>query len=147
MRLVYFPPLGDAYFFVNQVKGLPSISSAQELTKRYITSCILLSWVAMEVAASHRAKELQARGLLHTTPSRQLIHSIELLLSVNQRTLDVQSYRRLRKVRNDIAHPRADDKDDTPPIGVAVETFEFCATVIQDLYHPTTLIYRLVESG
>jgi hypothetical protein len=101
----------------------------------------------VEVAASHRTKEFQARGVLHAVPSRQLIRSIESLLILNQRTVDLQDFRRLRKVRNDIVHPRVDGKDETPPIGVAIETFEFCAKVIQDLYHPITLIYRLDQSG
>ena len=146
MRLVYVPPLSDAYFFINQAKGLPSISSAQNLTNRYLTSCILLSWTAMEVAVSHRAKELQARGVLRAVPSRQLIRSVESLLTVNKRTLDIRTFRRLRKLRNDVAHPRADDKDDEPEICVAIETFDFCAKVIQDLYHPAKLVFSATES-
>jgi hypothetical protein len=145
MRLVYVPPLSDAYFFINHARGLPSISSAQNLTNRYLTSCILLSWTAVEVAVSHLAKELHARGALHGVPSRQLIRSVESLLILNNRTLDVQEYRRLRKVRNDVAHPRADGNYDAPQVSVTIETFEFCAKVIQDLYHPTTLVFDLTE--
>ena len=145
MRLIYVPPLRDAYFFLNQARGLPSISSAENLTNRYLTSCILLSWTAVEVAVSHRTKELEARGALHTIPSRQLIRSVEALLILNKRALDLQKYRRLRNLRNDVAHPRAADRDDKPQIGVTIETFEFCAKVIQDMYHPTTLVFDATE--
>ena len=123
MRLIYVPPLRDAYFFLNQARGLPSISSAENLTNRYLTSCILLSWTAVEVAVSHRTKELQTRGALHAMPSRQLIRSVEELLILNKRTLDVKEYRRFRKLRNDVAHPRADDNDVKPQIGATIETF------------------------
>ncbi len=142
MRLVSILPLDDAHFLVNQAKGLPEISSAKELRRRYITSSILLSWVAVEVAIAHRTKELVAKGQLAATQSKRIIQSAELLVSTNRRALDLETFRRLRRARNDIAHPRVDDRDVDLPVSLATETFNFCVQIIQDFYYPTRVTFE-----
>ena len=141
MRLVFVPPLTDAYFYLNQSKGLPSIPSAESLRRRYVASCILLSWVAVEAALSHRLTELQRDLPLSPQRSRGLSESLDLVVIRNRRRLNKEEFKRLRRIRNDIAHPKGDEKDTDVTVDQASETFRFCAGVIEDLYHPIRVMY------
>jgi len=142
MRLISIPPLNDAYFHLNQAKGLPVISSAKELRRVYSTSCILLSWIAMEVSIADCTKKLLAKGQLTVASSKGLLESAARLAVFGRSALDTETFRRLRRMRNEIVHPRIDDRDVDLPVSVPSETFDFCAQVIQDFYRPTKLILR-----
>lgn len=144
MRLILIPPLSDAYFHLNQAKGLPSIASSRQLRRVYVTSCIQLSWIALEVAVADRIKTLAGEGRPAVTGSKGLLESAKRLAALGGTALDLETFRRLRKLRNEIVHPRSDDRDVDIPVGLAIETLDFCSQIIRDLYHPARLIY---ESG
>lgn len=141
MRLIFVPALTDAYFYLNHAKGLPGIPSAEPLRRRYVASCILLSWVAVEAALSHRLTELQRDPDITAWRSRRLSESLTLVVTRNKRRLNKEEFKRFRRIRDDIAHPKTDNNDADVTVDLASETFRFCAGVIEDLYHPIRVVY------
>jgi len=141
MRLVIVPPLTDAYFYLNQAKGLPSIPSAEPLRGRYVTSCIFLSRVAVEAALVDRFTELQRNHSISRDRPRRISESLSILLARDKKKLNEAEFKRLRRIRNEVAHPKADDHDNDVTLDLASETFLFCAGVIEDMYHPIRLMY------
>ena len=90
---------------------------------------------------SHRLTELQKDPDMTPRHSRRLSESLILVVSRNKRRLNKEEFKRLRRIRNNIAHPKADDKDTDVTLDLASETFRFCADVIEDLYHPIRVVY------
>jgi len=54
MSLMYrFTPLDDVYAFLAQVRGLPTVPTAERRARRCVRACILLSWIALEESLDH----------------------------------------------------------------------------------------------
>jgi hypothetical protein len=131
-QAVRFTTLDDAFFFLNQSKGMSEIPHSQPLRQRYIRACILFSWVALEESVNHTIDELQQRQSFQGTSPARLSDKLEAALRANSQTCFVASdFNVLRRVRNSLTHPRA-KVDEAPLLTVdqATATFNYCSAMM-----------------
>jgi hypothetical protein len=101
MKITYSLPLNDAYWFLHQAKGLPSVPKSNQLILRYLRSSVVFSWVALEQMlddyVAHRKFDRSS------IPAR-LRDKLEHVLALNGKTLDSALFKTHRDLRNEITH-------------------------------------------
>jgi hypothetical protein len=131
---VNVPTLDEAFYFLNQAKGLPHTASSQPLNERYLRVCILLSWVAAEEALSDAIDDLKNSGKLTSGTKGGLADRLEYVLNAHGHGFLLSDFLKARRIRNKLAHAR----QSTPrPIQITVSegdmVFEYCRKTIADL--------------
>lgn len=126
--------LDDAYVFLTEAKGLPAIPSASARLRLCLRACILLSWVGLEEGLDRSAEEWGGRGrTLKGLPTRLRVRALAFLLPLSDPPLVGTEFDRLRKIRNHLVHPRAEES--APPLTLddAEQTFHFCLKILRAL--------------
>lgn len=128
--------LDDAWFFLNQAKGLPNVPSARALQQRYIHACIVFSWMALEdmtdFAIGNRMSKIQA-----TVRPKAVRTKLDLALqTIGEAPVEVRAYSKARKPRNQLTHPT---KAGVRGLGYGLEdacyVLDFCSSVIGRLFN------------
>ena len=127
-----FIAFSDAYYMLNQVKGLPDTISGLEHRNRCITTCILLSWVGVEAAVADELRRLRKQGYSGTLPTH-LRGGVEFLLNRKNAQLDLENFKKLKKLRNDLTHPTAVLLQ--PPTEASADaSFNYCIDLVKAFY-------------
>lgn len=135
MRITYVSTLDDAFYYLNQAKGRPDVPSLRPLIQRYLRSCILLSWVAVEETLEYAFDELLKRGI-----SFKIRHNLRddirtIVESHRSSSFDDERFTIIRKIRNTLTHPKKDTQEDTIlTIANASQSFEYCFYIIREIY-------------
>ena len=127
-RVTRFTAFEDAFYFFNQAKGLPTVSTSEPMMERYVRVSILLSWIAFEEAVKGSTQMLLQRGKITAPVPKRPYDRLAFLLSALSKPVPAQSdFMKMRKIRNDIAHANEEKQyafsymaDD------ALSTFKFC---------------------
>ena len=136
MSLTYhFTTLNDAYALLLEAKGLPSVAIATPRVQRCVRACILLSWVALEEALDHAIELWNRKGLaLGVLPGTLRPRIAAVLAAVSKPPINDATFTTLRKVRNELTHPRASVDEPELAVGQAERTFEFCTSTVRALF-------------
>ena len=130
---VLFMALSDAHYFVTQVSSRPRTLSARERRNRFIRAVIFLSWVGLEAAVVDELHRLRNVGHSGKLSKRRLRDRVAFLLQAKNQPFDQAAFDRLRRVRNELAHPSGFGGQ-APDSAVATETFEYCLGIIRAFY-------------
>ena len=132
-RLTYVTTLDDAYFFLNQSKGLPKIPSVKPLQQRLARACILHSWIALEEMLDYAIEDLRKQGKMKEPPARPLSEKLKAVLSARgSLALDMKDFSVARKVRNILVHPTPNKSEDHfLTLEQASSVFNYCLTTIR----------------
>jgi hypothetical protein len=129
-----FCALDDAHDFLLEAKGLPAIPSASVRLGRCLRACILLSWVGLEDGLDSAADGWGARGrTLKALPTRVKVRMLAFLLPLTEPLLVGAEFDRLHKIRNRLAHTRANESTSPPALVEAEQTFQFCLRILRAL--------------
>jgi hypothetical protein len=129
-----FCALDDAHDFLVEAKGLPAISSASGRLRLCLRACILLSWVGLEDALDHATEHWRTRGpTIKALPTRLKVRMLAFLLPLSEPLLVDAEFDRLRKMRNQLAHPRPNDSAAQLTLKEAEQTFQFCLRFVRAL--------------
>jgi hypothetical protein len=136
MSLVYrFTTLDDAYELLLEARGLPSVATSTRRVQRCVRACILLSWVALEEGLDDAVglwnQEGQAFGPL-PAPLKPRISAV--LAALSRPPIDDAAFTTLRRVRNELTHPRASIDEPELAVEQAETTFEFCMSTLRALF-------------
>jgi hypothetical protein len=122
--LYSLPVLDDAFFFLNQAKGMPDLPRSK-MRDLYIRTSILFSWVALEEAIASAADEMEQ------LPRRLGDRLQAILLARGNNEFRLEEFLPLRSVRDSITHPRVGaEKAVSPALEQAVKTFDYCSAMI-----------------
>ena len=104
MSIVWrFTSLDDAFFFLNQSKGMSDIPSSRPLRQRYIRACILFSWLSLEEVLEYVIRQKEKEGTLkHPVPTR-LGDKLQFVLHALRKSHSSDEFQTLRKIRNRLA--------------------------------------------
>ncbi len=141
-RITYCTTLDDAYFFLNQAKGLPDIPSVKPLRQRYLRSCIFFAWIALEEILDCAVTDLEETGKLHKASPHRLRDKVKLVLALRGRhTFRSEDFEKARRIRNSLVHPTPDLSEDVLlTLQKANHVFQDCLKTIHTLYsHNVTL--------
>jgi hypothetical protein len=136
MSLIYrFTPLDDAYALLVEAKGLPNVATATRRLQRCVRACILLSWIALEEGLDHAVELWNRKGRnLGPLPGPLKRRLSTVLAAVSRPPIDDVEFTTLRKIRNDLTHPRATVDEPELAVENAERTFEFCVATIRALF-------------
>jgi hypothetical protein len=135
MRITYISTLDDAFYYLNQAKGRPEIPSLRPLIQRYLRSCILLSWIALEEILEYGYDGLLKKGI-SLGCKRNLRDKIRSFVEYRcANSFDDKRFTKMRDMRNRLTHPKNNTKEDeTLTIEVALQSFEYCYELIRIIY-------------
>jgi hypothetical protein len=125
--------LSDAHYFLTQVSSLPKTLSALERKNRFMTAVIFLSWVGLEAAVVDEFHRLHSADHIGEFPKRRLRDRVAFLLQAKSQPFDQATFDRLRRVRNELAHPSGFGGR-APDSKLATETFEYCLGIVRAFY-------------
>lgn len=136
MSLIYrFTTLDDAHAFLLEARGLPGIATAALRAKRCVRACILLSWVALEEGTDHAVElwKQQGRtfGLLPTALKPRLS---AVLARLSRPPIDDVAFATLRKIRNELTHPRVLLGEPDLTVEQGEKTLSFCITAVRAVF-------------
>jgi hypothetical protein len=135
--------LNDAYFFLNQSEGLPNIPTAEPLRQRYLRTCVLFSWIAVEGMVDYSSRYFVLQKKLSETPKGRLLQRINAVLSsCHKPTVSDEQFKLVRKVRNALTHPTEMDAAPELDCENARSVFEWCRKVVE-LLAPHQLLIEL----
>jgi len=127
-----FCALDDAYGFLTEAKSLPCIPSASAKLQVCLRACILLSWVGLEDGLDHATEHFGPRGAtMRALNTRLKIRLLAFLLPLSEPALVGPEFDRLRKVRNQLAHPRGKESARRLTLDDAEQTFQFCLRMLR----------------
>jgi hypothetical protein len=127
-----FCALDDAYAFLTEAKGLPSIPSASARLQLCLRGCILLSWVGLEDGLDHAAEHFGPRGAtIRALTTRLQVRLLAFLLPLSEPALVGPEFDRLRKLRNHLAHPKGNESARRLTLDDAEQTFQFCLRMLR----------------
>jgi hypothetical protein len=127
-----FCALDDAYAFLTEAKGLPSIPSASARLHLCLRASILLAWVGLEDGLDHAAEHFGTRGrTIRALPTRLKVRMLGFLLPLSEPALVGVEFDRLRKLRNQLAHPRGKESGHRLTLDDAEQTFQFCLKMLR----------------
>jgi hypothetical protein len=129
--------LDDAWFFLNQAKGLPNVPSARALQQRYIHACILFSWMALEDMTDYAIENRIKGKVLSTVRQKTLRTKLDLTLqAIGETPIEVGAYPKARKPRNQLTHPtQAGVRGLEYKLEDARCVFDFCSGLIARLFN------------
>src|ERR1039457_4805522 len=117
--------LDDAEAFLTEAKGLPAISSANVRLRKCLRACVLLSWVALEDGLDSAIEDWGKRHKKFDALPLQLKQRIYTVLSVvSTHKMDDLEFNRLRKIRNQLTHPKISEDEPKLTVEVAEQTFQ-----------------------
>jgi hypothetical protein len=124
--------LDDAWFFLNQAKGLPNVPSARALQQRYIHACVLFSWMALEDSTDYAIKNRIKGKISATVRPKALRARLDLALqAIGETPVEVGPYSKARKRRNQLTHPiQAGVQNLEYRLEDACYVLDFCSSVI-----------------
>ena len=128
-----FTTLDDAFFFLNQSKGMSDIPSSKSIRQRYIRACILFSWLSLEEVLEYMVRSLEKEGTLkHPIPGRLGDRLRFVLRALGQTQFASDEFRTLRRVRNRLVHPTS-ETDETALLtqSQAAAAFSYCSSTIR----------------
>jgi hypothetical protein len=134
MFLVYeFTTLNDAFAFLLEIKGLPSIKSAEIRKQRGVRACILLSWIALEDCLDVAVEKWGPKrlGPLPVPLKRRL--SV-VLKALKKPPIDDAQFAALRAIRNTLTHPKSGVNGPDFTMDQAESTFGFCMATIRAFF-------------
>ena len=136
MSLIYrFTTLDDAYSLLLEARGLPGVASAMPRVQRCVRTCILMSWIALEEGMDHSVDLWKQQGQTFGRLPAALKPRLSTILAVLSRPpVDDVAFSVLRKVRNDLTHPRALAGEPDLAVEQAEETFEFCVSAVRAIF-------------
>ena len=136
MSLVYrFTPPDDAYALLVEARGLPIVATTTRRMQRCVRACILLSWVALEEGLDHAIELWSHEGRHFGTLPGPLMRRISTVLAeVSRPPIDGAQFAKLRKIGNELTHPRAAVEEPELAVENADETFQFCLAAICALF-------------
>jgi hypothetical protein len=136
MSMTYrFTTLDDAYAFLLEAKGLPDVASAKRRVQRCERACILLSWVALEEGLDHAVEFWKhKRRAFGPLPARLKPRLSAVLAAVSRPPINDVAFKALRKVRNELTHPRTSVDEPELAVEQAEKTFEFCRSTVRALF-------------
>jgi len=127
-----FCALDDAQSFLMEAKGLPSIPSASERLRLCLRACILLSWVGLEDGLDCAIETWGSRGrTFKALPTKLKVRMLAFLLPLSDPPQLDAEFDRLRKMRNQLAHPRARESNPHLTLKDADQTFQFCLKTLR----------------
>jgi len=129
-----FTTLNDAFFFLNQSKGMSDIPASRPLRQRYIRAAILFSWLSLEEVLEYVLTILGKSIITDPVPGK-LADRLRFVLNLRRdKSFSLDEFRALRKLRNSLAHPTsATDEGRLLTVDQAAATFKYCSSVIQRL--------------
>lgn len=129
--------LDDAWFFLNQAKGLPNVPSARALQQRYIHACILFSWMALEDSTDYAIKNRIKGKISATVRPKALRARLDLALqAIGETPVEAGAYSKARKPRNQLTHAtQAGVQGVEYRLEDARSIFDFCSSVITRLFN------------
>ena len=130
---VRFMALSDAHYFLTQFGSLPRTISALERKNRFMTAVIFLNWVGLDAAVVDELRRCRNAGRGGEPPKRRLRDRVAFLLQAKNQPFDQAAFDRLRRVRNEMAHPSGFGGH-APDSVLATETFEYCLGVVRAFY-------------
>ena len=130
-----FTTLDDAYAFLLEAKGLPSVATAKPRLQRYVRACVLLSWIGLEEGLDCTVDLLNRGGRSLGPLPRPLKPRLSALMKALSRSpIDDVAFTVLRKIRNGQTHPRAAVDEPELAIEQAERTFNFCMATVRALF-------------
>lgn len=132
MVYTYSVILNDAYYYLNQCKGLPDIPSSEPLRQRNLRTCVLFCWIAVEEMLHYSAIELLRRKVLTAMPVGKLSARLtQVLESKGAAPINIEEFRNARQVRNSLAHPTSAGATDVSlTLGQTEKVFDYCLALI-----------------
>lgn len=107
-RTVRFTTLEDAFYFLNQVRGLPPVPSTLSLRGRFVRAGIILSWVALEEVVNSVVEERGYDSLKDFPNPPKLMAVIQYAARKNKQTIKITDLLKARELRNQVTHFRSD---------------------------------------
>jgi hypothetical protein len=129
--------LDDAWFFLNQAKGLPNVPSTRALQQRCIHACILFSWMALEDMTDYAIGNRIMGNVSATARSKALRARLDLALqAIGETPVESEAYTKARKPRNQLTHPtQAGVRALEYRLEDARCVFGFCSSLIGRLFN------------
>jgi hypothetical protein len=131
--LAKFVPLSDAYYYLNQAKGLPVTVKTIEHINRCTRSCIILTFAALEGAVAYEMRKLKESGYTGRIPNK-VGDGLVFLMSRNQQPFDLKIFLQYRALRRRIVHPPDSAVYVAPPHKKAEEFFEYSIGLMRAFY-------------
>src|SRR5579872_1224206 len=130
MVYTYSVILNDAYYYLNQCKGLPDIPSSEPLRQRNLRACVLFSWIAVEEMLDYSVGELVRQKLLKATPRGKFYQRLtKVLLLRGAVPIEIEEFRAMRRIRNLLSHPTTTAPEVSLNVQDAREVFDYCLSV------------------
>jgi hypothetical protein len=130
-----FTTINDAYAFLLEAKGLPEIKSVRARRQRCVRACILISWAAvedcLEVAIELWNKKRSTFGPFPAPLKQRLL---AVLKTLRKRNINDAKYTRLRRIRNELTHPKPNKAVPDLTVKQAETTFAFCIATIRAIF-------------
>ena len=130
-----FTTINDAYVFMLEAKGLPETKSGQIRKQRCVRACILISWAAVEgclEVALELWNEKRSPFGPFPVPLKQRLTTV--LKTLRKRNMNGAKYTRLRRIRNELTHPKPDKAGPKLTVKQAETTFAFCIATIRAFF-------------
>ncbi len=134
-RIYHLAPLDDAYAFLLEARGLPTVATATRRAQRCVRACVLLSWVALEEGLDHAVDLWNHEGrVFGALPAPLKPRIAAVLAALSRPPIDDAAFTTRRKVRNELTHPRASINEPELAVEQAEKTFEFCMSSLRALF-------------
>jgi hypothetical protein len=148
MVYTYSVILNDAYYYLNQCKGLPDIPSSEPLRQRNLRTCVLFSWIAVEEMLHYSSAELIHQKVLTAMPVGKLSARLTQVLGLKGAApINIEDFRAIRQVRNSLAHPTSAAATEVSlTLTQTQKVFDYCLALIRILA-PHELILEPFHSG
>ena len=148
MVYTYSVILNDAYYYLNQCKGLPDIPSSEPLRQRNLRTCVLFSWIAVEEMLHYSATDLIRQKVLAAMPAGKLSARLTQVLELKGAApITIEEFRNTRQVRNSLAHPTSAAATEVSlTLGQTQKVFDSCLALIK-LLAPHELMLEPFHSG
>jgi len=135
MVYTYSVILNDAFYYLNQSKGLPDIPSSEPLRQRNLRACVLFSWIAVEEMVHYSAGDLLRQKSLKAMPRGRLSDMLtEVLLRRGAVPIKIEEFRAMRRVRNLLTHPATTS---VPEVFLSLKhacgVFDYCASLVEQI--------------
>ena len=132
--LYSFTTLDDAFFFLNQVKGLPDIRTSRQMREAFVRASVVLSWVAVEEGVEHAIHILELKGQLCIDPPKQFRDRLRFVLLATGNTWNGSKFKEARELRNRVVHPTGPKGEPDLTVKEAELVFGYCHNTLNLLF-------------